>query len=235
MGYTYAEYQSALAELMVTSIADPDFVAILPSIIDYAEQRLYRELDVLAATSVQTTPCIAMNRNVSLARLPNFVVTVEDVNVISGGSIAISAPDAGTRNQLRPVSKEYLNAVWNSKASPGVPDLFAMVDNQNLILGPWPDRAYNIEIIGKIRPAPLYNTPGGTYLSLQLPDLFMAGSMIFASGYQKNFGSQADNPQMAVSWETQYEKLFNSANMEEIRKKFHGWGEASSEQTPAPA
>ena len=46
MSYTYTTYTAALAELMVTSDADANFTGILPSIIDYAEQRIYRELDL---------------------------------------------------------------------------------------------------------------------------------------------------------------------------------------------
>lgn len=236
--YTYATYQTALAQLMVVpnaNVSDPNFVAILPSIIDYAEQRIYRELDVLAATLAQTVTATASKRFLSLAGLASLFVTVEDVNIIT--PVSQTVPDSGTRNQCRPVSKEYLDAVWNSATGATVPTEFAMITNESLILGPWPDQAYTVEIVGKIRPLPLY-TPSqseGTFLSLYLPDLFMAASMVFASGYQKNFGSQADNPQMAMSWETQYLKLYASANSEETRKKFHGWAMASSEPTPAPA
>ena len=48
--------------------------------------------------------------------------------------------------------------------------------------------------------------------------------MVFASGYQKNFGSQSDDPKMAMSWEDQYQKLMASANAEELRKKWAGPG-----------
>lgn len=233
MAYTYATYQTALVSLMVVNVTDANFVAILPSIIDYAEQRCYRELDLLSATSRQAVTLAASNRNLSLAALPSPFVTVEDVNVITPATVTV--PDNGTRNQTRPVSKEYLDAVWNSATGATVPTEFAMIDNQTLIFGPWPDQAYTVEIVGKIRPVPLYTNTAGTFLSLYLPDLFMAASMIFAAGYQKNFGAQADDPRMAMSWETQFQGLMKSASTEEIRKKFHGWGSASSEPTPAPA
>jgi hypothetical protein len=52
MAYTYATFQSALALYMAipqANVTTPNFVAALPSIIDYAEQRCYRELDLLSA------------------------------------------------------------------------------------------------------------------------------------------------------------------------------------------
>jgi hypothetical protein len=51
----------------------------------------------------------------------------------------------------------------------------------------------------------------------------MAASMVFGSGYMRNFGAQADNPQMSQSWETQYQLLKQSANAEAARQKFAGW------------
>jgi hypothetical protein len=36
-----------------------------------------------------------------------------------------------------------------------------------------------------------------TILSLYVPDLFVAAAMIFMAGYQKDFGSQSDDPQAA--------------------------------------
>ena len=229
MSYTYASFQSALAELMVTTTSDSDFVAIVPSIIDYAEQRLYRELDLLATVVPQTLTATALARTLSLSGASQYIVTVQDVNIIT--PVTVTNADLGTRNQCERASKEYLDAVWNSATGAAIPRVYALRDNQTVLFGPWPDQAYSVEVVGTIRPLPLYNAAesGGTFLSLYLPDLFMAAAMIFASGYQKNFGSQSDDPRMAQSWETQYQALFASANAEEIRKKF------ALAPTPAPA
>jgi hypothetical protein len=108
-----------------------------------------------------------------------------------------------------------------------------MLDQFTIILGPWPDANYQVEVIGTIRPTPLSATNTTTFLTTYLPDLFLAASMIFASGYQRDFGSQADNPQQSASWEMQYEKLFASANAEELRKKFSGLGWTSYSNMPS--
>ena len=57
--------------------------------------------------------------------------------------------------------------------------------------------------------------------------------MIFISGYQRNFSLQGNDPQMGVTYESQYQALKNSALVEENRKKFEA--SAWSSYSPAPA
>lgn len=230
MSYTYTTYTAALAELMVTDPANPDFVAILPSIIDYAEQRSYRELDLLNTVVRDSSGVFsASNRNFTLPTASGVFVTVLGINAITPAG---SPPDTGTRNQLVPTTRDYLDAVWPSVTGTGLPVNFAMITQGTIIVGPWPDAGYTVEVVGTIRPTPLSASNTSTFLTLYLPDLFMAASMVFASGFMRNFGSQADDPKMAQSWETQYKTLFASANVEEMRKKFAGPGWSS--QQPAP-
>jgi len=56
--------------------------------------------------------------------------------------------------------------------------------------------------------------------------------VIYISAYQRNFGRQSDDPQMAQSYESQYGMLLKSAMVEEARKKYEG--AAWSSQAPAP-
>ncbi len=235
MGYTYSSFQTALASEMAipnNNVLDPNFQIILPTIIDYAEQRCYRELDLLYATNAQTLLVTANSRTLDLSGLVSYVIIVQNINIIT--PYTQTNPDLGTRNQLTPVSQDWLDAVWNSVTGATVPRYFAMRDDVVALLGPFPDRAYTAEIIGNFRPVPLYSLgpTGQTWLSTYLPDLFLAAAMVSASGYRHNFGSQADDPKMAQSWETQTQELMASAKSEENRKKFHGWQQMTSDQTP---
>ena len=103
--------------------------------------------------------------------------------------------------------------VWGSSAIVGVPQYFALVDDVTVLLGPFPDQAYTAEVIGKFRPLPLYDplSINGSWLSVYLPDLFLAAAMVAAAGYQKNFGAQGDDPRSALSWETNYQTLLERA------------------------
>lgn len=227
MGYTYDTYRDALAVEMVTSTTDPNFVAILPTIIDYAEQRIYRELDLISTVATDDTGFfVASNRSFTF---PQHFVTSQQINVITPVG---STTTAGTRNPLIPTTKEYLDFVWPSSSAATVPTSYAMLTDQTIIVGPWPDATYRVEVVGTIRPAPLSASNQTTFLSQYLPDLFLAASMVSASGYMRNFGSQADDPGMAVSWEKQYQSLKSSADVENMRAKYAS--SAWSSMSPKP-
>jgi hypothetical protein len=61
-------------------------------------------------------------------------------------------------------------------------------------------------------------------------------SMIFVSGYQRNFGRQSDDPAMSQSYESQYQALLRGATVEEYRKKFaaSGWTSISPSPVATP-
>jgi hypothetical protein len=264
MSYTYASFQTALASEMVVpnnNVNDPNFILILPTIIDYAEQRCYRELDCLHAETQQwflMTPyqraqsfvaSDALQANPSPAQQ---ILIVERVSIQPIGSAPPAPISPGVRPTLGgqpavPVTVDYLDAVfsglWPDPGPFGRPVNFSLVTDQILAFGPAPDQPYSFQIHGKCRPVPLYDTPPKdgtqtTFLTTVLPDLFLAAAMVSASGYRHNFGAQSDDPRMAVSWEGQYNELLGSAKNEETRKRFLGWNQMSSysaTQAAAPA
>lgn len=222
MSYTYDSYTQALCTLMVTSTADSNFVAIQPSIIQAAEQRIYRELDLQETQITVSSQLTASDRNLTLPSTGGTFIVTDYINVYTPVGTTSSN---GTRNTLVPASRETIDMLWPSAtAGTTVPRMFAMVSPTQAIFGPAPNDAYTVDIIGTVRPTPLSSSNTTTILTTYLPDLFMAASMVFASGYMRNFGSQADNPQMAQSWENQYQLLKASADLEAARQKFAGWG-----------
>lgn len=219
MALNYTSYVAELANLGAYVQTDQNFVANLPACIDYAEQRLYRELDLLDTSIADySTTLTAGTRQAGLA--DTFVV-VDAINVLS--PVGTDQDDA-TRNPVTRVSKEVLLTLWPSTSVQGVPEIFAMLDQWTALFGPAPDQAYQLEVLGTYRPDPLSASNPNTFLTDHLPDLFMAASMIQLSGFMRNFSSAGNDPQMSVNWESQYEKLLASALTEEQRK--FGWGAA---------
>jgi hypothetical protein len=133
---------------------------------------------------------------------------------------------------LLPTTKEFIDNVYPSAASAGVPSYFAMFDQSTILVGPWPDQAYTVEVVGTYRPQSLSSAQPTTFISLYLPDLLIMASMIYVSGYQRNFGRANDDPQMAVSYESQYKTLMQGAMIEEARKKFQSSGWTSMSPSP---
>jgi hypothetical protein len=251
MSYTYTTFQSALALYMAIpniNVQSPNFVAALPSIIDYAEQRCYRELDLLAARADWYGVLTQGKTSFSLSDIiyPTPVnlpppLTIERLRILQppGVAIPLVLGTVTAATPCSPVSPEWLDAVYGPGSDEGVPAWFAHTKQSVIDLGPPPDEGYTISIFGMYRPFPLYNAPPNdgtqtTFLTANLPDLFLAAAMINAAGYQKNFGAQADDPRMAMSWETQFNLLLPSAKSEEMRKRFHGWQANTAETNPPP-
>lgn len=226
-GYTYSTYVTALQTLVVSQSPDPAFDAILPSCIDYAEQRIYRELNLISTVITDdSSVTVPGTRELSI---PTTFVVVNDVAIFTPAG---SSPTSGTRKSLVPVSRSAIDVLWPASQDTGEPNMFSMTDQWSMVLGPSPDGIYTTEVVGTTRPTALSASNPTTFLSERLPDLFMAASMVFMSGYQRNFGAQANDPAMGMSWEAQYKALFASADTEEARKHF--WASAWTSQPVPP-
>jgi hypothetical protein len=231
MSMTYTQFALRLAAFISIKSDDIDWSVILPATIDAAEMRCYRELDFVATINRNSTGTLTPNyRRFDLPTDDGTWVTVQSVNVITPPTASLAA-GTGTRNQLMPVSPDFLDSVYDSSlpSMAGVPKYFAIRDNTSIILGPWPDAAYNVEVVGTIRPAPLSASNTTTFLTLYLPDLFFNASMAFFSRAIMEYGAQTqDGPGY---WEAQYQTAKASAMSEEMRKKF-AFGDWVSHSAP---
>lgn len=222
MSYNYAGYQTALATLMATTTADTYFQTILPNCIDYAELRIYRDLDLLNTRQRDSsTQCTVGSRQVSVV---SSLIVLETLAVITPAG---SNPSAGTRNVLTPVTHDYIDLVYPNDGPSeyqDVPQFFAPITQTTFLVGPSPDQDYTLESFGTYRPASLSASNTSTVLTTLLPDLFLTASMIFMAGpVQKNWagaGATSDDPGMALSYERLYQTEMQYAKSEEFRKKF---------------
>ena len=231
MSLTYTTYQQTLANLLAISISDTNFQQILPEVIEYTELRLQRDLDLVASITLVQGSNLTPGINTFL--LPSEIQIVQQIRIDTGADIV----------GLTPQSKEYMNAMYTSKTIRGTPVDFAVLDITNydgttvgqlqVIVGPAPDIAYPTYITGTYRVTPISVDNSSNYLTNQMSDLYVAASMIFLSGWIRNFGSQSDQPQMAQSWENQYQLLLKSATVEEARRKFQA--SAWTSMSPAAA
>jgi hypothetical protein len=230
LSYTYSTLVTALQIEAVLQPTDSNWLGIIPTILDQAEQRIYRDLD-LAATIVRDTSgyLSANSRNFTLPQTLGRFVTVKGMNVFGPGGPSTA------RTQLRPVSIHFIDAAWpgeTATSGSSVPQYFAFVSDQQYAVGPAPGSALQMEVIGTIRPTPLSASNTSTFLTNYLSDLFFAACMSAIAGYQRDYGSQADDPKSAMSWETQYVQRLASAQKEELRRKFQS-GDWTGETRPA--
>jgi hypothetical protein len=216
MSLTYAQYKAALETLAVEQASDTNWTTILPQVIEYAEARCYRDLDLIGLVRQNTSSGLtADDRDFSLPTPSGGTWdVVSEINVIISGS----------RTPLTKISLAAMNMLWPQESAPtttSVPVYYAHVTDTTIVVGPPLGSAAGtatVEVVGTITPDALSASNTTTYLSTNYPDLILAASMIFISGYQRNFGAQADNPQQAQSWTAQYMTLLESAKRSETMK-----------------
>jgi hypothetical protein len=244
---TYNGYVTQVATLAVVNTTtlnsvvvgvDAAFNNIIPQMLNYAELRIQRDLDLLNSRVVNTSYSLSASNPVVALSVNDFV-TLQTVGVVSG---TVTTP-------LLPATKEFLQSMYPDTSYTATPKYFAMYSGDsatvgstttNILVGPIPDSSYPLVIIGTMRMPSLYefsNTAQAgtstTLISTFFPDLLLMASMIYISAYQRNFGRQADDPQMAQSYENQYKTLLSGATIEEFRKKFEMSGWSSNPQAPA--
>lgn len=235
---TYGTFTAQISNFLVIPVGDPNLAAALPSIIDFAEQQTYRDLDLL--NTVYTDASVTLTSGLRSFTEANsttngpFLVT-QEINVITPAGT--TNPELGTRNPLLPATKEMLDFLYPSSAGAGVPKYYAPVNQNTFVVGPWPDANYTIETVGTQRPAPLSPTNTTTLLSVYFPDVFLNAGLIYGYGYMKDYGAAVDDPKSGMTWQALYQACLASAKAEESRKKFQGqgWSPQSTgpEATPA--
>lgn len=238
MSLTYATFTAQISNFLVIPLGDANLATAMPSIIDDAEQRAYRDLDLLNTVFRDASVNLAAgNRNYTettvVAGNGPFLVT-QELNVITPAGT--TNPELGTRNALLPATKEMLDFLYPNSTGSGVPIYYAPINQGTFILGPWPDQAYTMEAVGTVRPAPLSPTNTTTLLSTYFPDLFLNAALAVGCGYLKDYGAATDDPQSGMSWEKKYMNQLKSAVVEEARKKFQGqgWGAQSTGPEASP-
>ncbi len=238
----YTEIITEWANLTAYETDDPGFVANVPTTIAYVEGRLTRELDLMAANVTDATASTTtQNRVFSLPTTYGTFLIISDVNVITPAS---TAPGSGTRTPLIPASQAVLDTLYGSSTGSGVPQYYSWVSQDTfmspaqpqIIFAPWPDNTYRIEVVGKVQPTPLSASNPTTWLSVNLPELYITCGMIQLSGFMRNYGSQADDPRQAMSWEQQYMTLRESAETYQARARFGGasWTSKPLEKAALP-
>jgi hypothetical protein len=237
-GLDYPGYVKQIATMAVVDETDPNFLTIIPQAITYAENRICRDLDFLFTSVPNSTYSLTPSSRTLTLPAELFVVP-EQINVITPFNAA--SADAGVRVPLLPVTREFLDATCSDPSQLTVPKYFAPIGdragNMVFIVGPYPDAAYRVEIVGTFRPDSLSATNTKTFISIYLPELMVMAYMIYISGYQRNFGATtANDPQQPVSYESQYTALLMGAMTEESRKKFQAaaWSSKSSSPVTKP-
>jgi hypothetical protein len=214
----YAGFVTSVTTILSLQPTDQNFVQVLPNCIDYTEDRIQTDLDLLATVVTDQTGKLTPGSRIF--ELPdasgNIFVVVKEIALFLNG--IRQAP-------LEWVTRGFLDFAWpsdNPPATPSIPVQWCPVDQASILVGPSPDQAYGVSVVGTQRVAQLSETNATNFLSLNLPDLYIAAGCIWLSGYQRDFSAQAADPAKSMSWEAVYQARLASYNKEEVQKRFAG-------------
>ncbi len=203
----YSQLTSALENILVDAAPSTDFSNILPFAIQQTESDLYRILDILSCRTSDTS--VALTPSSRNATCPSTISVVEGISYLTPVG---NTPPTAARNPLTRASLDFIDMMYGaSEASTGTPLYFAMKSDTAIVIAPTPTSAWKLEITGTAQPAAMSVSNTTTFLGNQFPDLLLAGCMVFLTAWQQNFGASSDNPQMAVSWGSTYERLLKPA------------------------
>ena len=220
----YTDFVARLTSALTINPTEPNFVIYLPEIIQDAEAMCYRELEPLAMQKQQTSTLVI--GQASLTGPSDWLI---------GQELWITVGTVKQRVVQRDASFMVDYAPDSSVAARGVPKYWCEINFQQLAVAPAPDAAYPVLFYYTAQQVALSASNSTTYLTQWLPDLFFAAAMVCATGYMKNFGAQADDPKMALSWRGMYEAALSSAKNNEGRRDAEGVFASSPSPSPSSA
>jgi hypothetical protein len=210
-----------------TPTTDTNFNNLIPAAINYTEGRIQNDLDLV--NNYVTDNSAVLTPNSRVFTLPtttyNWIV-VSQINLVVGGV---------RQGALLNTTKEFMDAAYPSDAalgSPCYPSFWAPFNNTIIFVGPAPDAAYGIEVTGNVDVPKLSATNTSNWITLNLPELYTACSMVFWAAYQRDYGAMSDDPKLATSYEDQYQKLLAAAGGQEVRKTFRSAGWTARQPSP---
>lgn len=230
-GLTWTTLQTELQAICARipapyTVTDQAFQTLFPQATQYAENRIYRDIPMLAQRTQDTSLVTASgSRSIDLSAtaLPAIVPERLALLIPAGATLG-----TGTQVQFIPVSLDFIDMVWpqqNTTMAPAaaVATYWALRDDHTAIVAPTPDAIYTVVLTGLFQQTPIGAGNPTTYLATIYPELMTAACMVFISGaLLRNYGSQADEPRMALSWESQYQALMQAARAEELRRRAQG-------------
>lgn len=238
MSTNWPNFQAQVYNAVAAASSAADWAIEFPNIIDRAEQRCYRDLDMFGVrlwlingngfipnSRYQFFPTSTysglgiLSGNMPFGFGVTVPISIDAINAINTPSPSSS----GARQILTRVSPQFIDLNWPADSSAfgnGIPSYYAMVSDQVFMVGPPPALAYAWEMRGPVRPLSLSSNNSSTPLTFYYSDLFWCAAMIEAGQYMRFV-----EPQMAATWLQEYQLVLGSAQTEEMRKRnmAEGW------------
>lgn len=184
-----------------SAVTDPLVYAQIPSLINFAERRISRDLKIQGFQTVVVT-----NLQTGVAVLPKPDRWRETISMNIGTST-----NNNTRVQIFSRAYEYIRSYWPNDTQVSQPVFYADYNYTNWILAPTPDAAYPIEILYYELPALLDDNTQTNWLTQYAPNLLLYATLLEATPFLKN-------DERIPVWQSMYQSAAQALQGEDMSK-----------------
>ena len=177
---TYAELVDQIRTYTETS-SDVLTTIVVNDIIEQAELRIFREVDLDCFRAYQFTTLTQGNEFVTLpGATPSTMAFVR-----SAAIYPTAGSDANERTYLLQKDISYMTEYWPNRTTQGKPKYYAMWDQNTIYLAPTPNSAYKIELALNRNETGLSTTNTTSWVSQNAPQVLLYGCLVEAIKFLK--------------------------------------------------
>jgi len=175
-----------------------EFLAYLPTAINMAEDRLFRELDINYSTVNTSLTCTIGDQTIDKPT---------DLRVTNGLFIKVGSDLVSLTKR----GDEFCSDYWPNATTQDVPRYYAERDIERWRVVPTPDDDYQLEVHYEVKPAYLVESTNETNIySERYPDLLFYATMVNMCEWMKDTERKAE-------WENRYSDAVNTVNGEGLK------------------
>ena len=183
---------------------------VVNDFIEFAENRIFRDVDIDVFKSHQTANLTASNPFLSLpggsSPTPTSLGTVRYMQIFA-------PTGTPTREYLEQRDISYMNEYWPDRTATGKPRYWAWWDHNTIYVAPTPDLAYNVELGITRLPTRLSSTNTTSWLGNNAPAALLYASLAEAFKFLKG----PDN--MLQMYETYYQQALTPFMGEQMGRR----------------
>ena len=169
---TFAELKSLIQNYLQNS--ETTFVSDLPSIIEQAEERILKTINL---------PLFRKNVAGTLTSGNEYLATPSDFL----DNYSLSFTSSGSQNFLLYKDVNFIREAYPNSSTTGTPKHYALFDDTTFIIGPTPDSSYVVELHYLYRPTSITASgeSGTTWLSTNAKNALLYGCLVEGYLYMK--------------------------------------------------
>lgn len=182
---TFAELKSLIQNYLQNS--ETTFVSDLPSIIEQAEERILKTINL---------PLFRKNVAGTLTSGNEYLATPTDFL----DNYSLSFTSSGSQNFLLYKDVNFIREAYPNSSTTGTPKHYALFDDTTFIIGPTPDSSYVVELHYLYRPTSITASgeSGTTWLSTNAKNALLYGCLVEGYLYMKG------EPDLMVKYEERF-------------------------------